>query len=244
MNSYTKLLTQAVLIKDFGHFKKDDWLMFENFDNDILEHLTKNRHSIQLSWEVTTKFSLDRLRLSFYYENDKDYGIIENSTSFQLGRTSLTVNDLGKHYLIPETKIEMPECLIDRSFYNNQAEVNISEDEHNLIELYQRIFKKSINNGYINKNNTKPHNIEKYNFIQVDEKNNLNYIVNYSYYYTTSINTGMGSKGFYQHTSTGDISFKEKIVKMIEDNYTIPLLNKRIIELNDEDVLILEMHNT
>ena len=67
----------------------------------------------------------------------------------------------------------------------------------------------------------------------------------YTYYDTTGLNTAMGIKGYY-HTiaSTGEDDFEEKLVQMIENKYTLPLLNKKLTDLTDDDILVLEMNNT
>lgn len=234
MTSYTEMLTEFTLIKDFSHFKKEDWLIFSNYDDEILEHLTKDRHRIQIEWETTTKFSFQMLRVSFRYENNPDCGIIEASTSFPLE---------GNRILLT-TEIQLPECLIDRSFYNNNVQLAISESEYKLINLYQRIFKNHKEGSHQNRMKYQ-HNLVKYDFIEIDDNNKIDYIMRYTYYDTTGLNTAMGIKGYY-HTiaSTGEDDFEEKLVQMIENKYTLPLLNKKLTDLTDDDILVLEMNNT
>lgn len=65
MKSYTELLTESALIKDFGHFQKKIELMFSNYDDETLELLMRDRHKIQVEWTTTQKFSLVMLKVSF-----------------------------------------------------------------------------------------------------------------------------------------------------------------------------------
>lgn len=234
MTSYTEMLTEFTLIKDFSNFKKEDWLIFSNYNDEILESLTRDRHRIQVEWETTTKFSFHMLIVSFRYENNLDCGIIKASISFPIE---------GNPVLLT-TEIQLPECLIDRSFYNNNVQLAISESEYELITLYQRIFRNHKEGSHQNRMTYK-HNVVKYDFIEIDNSNKIDYIMRYSYYDTSGLNTAMGIKGYY-HTvaSTSDDDFEEKLTKMIEDRYTLPLLNKKLNELTDDDILVLEMNNT
>lgn len=234
MTSYTEMLTEFALIKDFSNFQKENWSIFSDYDDDTLERLTRDRHCIQIEWETTTKFSFHMLKVSFRYENHPDYGIIEASSSYPIEGNSILLT----------TEIQIPECLIDRNFFNNNVQLSISESEYELITLYQRIFRNH-KEGYHQNRTHYQHNIVKYDFIEIDDNNKIDYIMRYSYYDTTGLNTGMGLKGYY-HTisSTGDDDFEEKLTKMIEDKYTKPLLNKTLIELTDDDILVLEMNNT
>ena len=234
MTSYTEMLTEFALIKDFSNFQKENWSIFSDYDDDTLERLTRDRHCIQIEWETTTKFSFHMLKVSFRYENHPDYGIIEASSSYPIEGNSILLT----------TEIQIPECLIDRNFFNNNVQLSISESEYELITLYQRIFRNHKEGSHQNRKHYQ-HNIVKYDFIEIDNNNKIDYIMRYSYYDTTGLNTGMGLKGYY-HTiaSTGDDDFEEKFKKMIEDKYTKPLLNKTLIELTDDDILVLEMNNT
>jgi hypothetical protein len=228
------MLTAFTLIKDFSNFKKENWLIFSNYDDEILEILTRDRHRIQIEWETTTKFSFHMLKVSFRYENNPDCGIIKASTSFPIE---------GNRILLT-TEIQLPECLIDRSFYNNNVQLALSESEYKLISLYQRIFRNHKEGAHQNRMHYQ-HNVVKYDVIEIDNNNNIDYIMRYTYYDTTGLNTAMGVKGYY-HTiaSTGEDDFEEKLVQMIENKYTLPLLNKKLTDLTDADILVLEMNNT
>ena len=234
MTSYGELLTDFTLIKDFSNFKKEDWLIFSDYDDELLENLTKDRHSIQAEWNTTSKFPFNMLRLSFCYENNPDYGIIESSTSFPIEGNRLLLT----------TEIQIPECFIDRSFYNNNVQLAISESEYELITLYQRIFRNHKDGSYQNRSHYQ-HNVVKHDFVEIDNNNKINYIMSYRYYDTSGLNTAIGIKGYYHEiASTNDDDFEEKLTKMIEDKYTLPLLNKKLNEITDNDILILEMNNT
>lgn len=234
MTSYTEMLTEFALIKDFSNFQKENWLIFSDYDDETLELLTRDRHCIQIEWETITKFSSHMLKVSFHYENHPYCGIMEASSSYPIE---------GNRILLT-TEIQIPECLIDRSFFNNNVQLSISEDEYKLITLYQRIFRDH-KEGYHQNRTHYQHNIVKYDFIEIDNNNKIDYIMRYSYYDTSGLNTAMGIKGYY-HTvaSTSDDDFEEKLTKMIEDRYTLPLLNKKLNELTDDDILVLEMNNT
>lgn len=232
MISYTKLLTESALIKDFGHFKKSDWLLFGNYDDEVLEQLTKDRYNIQLDWMTTQKFSFCMLKISFRYENDSLCDIIEASVSFSL----------EGNRMLETTQIHLPECLIDRSFYNNKVYLDITEEEFDIVELYKKIFKTTCEDHRERRFN---HYVIKYAFLEIDRNEQIDYFINYSYYDTMDINSVMGSKKFYHAVaSTGEDDFKVKLINMLEKNYTIPLLNKHLIELTDDDILVLAMNNT
>ena len=62
MKSYTELLTESALIKDFGHFQKKDWLMFSNYDDETLELLMRDRHKIQVEWTTTQKILISDVK--------------------------------------------------------------------------------------------------------------------------------------------------------------------------------------
>jgi hypothetical protein len=225
-----KQLKDSILIKDFSSFKEIDWLMFGHYTADELESLMANKHTIAIDWEITMKFSFRMLRVSFSYTNEANGAIIEASQSFPL----------EGNIVLLTTQIQVPECLIDRSYYNNNVQLAINDDEYELIQLYEKIFKD--NNA---KNRKYSHNVIRYEYLEIDNNNNIDYVIRYTYYDTSGLNTAMGIKGYY-HTiaSTSDDDFKEKLTKMIEDKYTTPLLNKTLIELTDDDILVLEMNNT
>lgn len=232
MKSYTELLTESALIKDFGHFQKKDWLTFSNYDDEILELLMKDRHKIQVEWTTTQKFSLVMLKVSFRYEIDSTCGIIEASQSFSLEGNKM----------LETTQIHLPECLIDRSFYNNRAYLDVTEDEFIVVELYKQIFQTTCEDHGERRFN---HYVVKYAFLEIDRNEQVDYFINYTYYDTMEINSGMGVKKFYHAiASTGEDDFKIKLVNMLEKQYTMPLLNKSLLELNDDDILVLNMNNT
>jgi hypothetical protein len=232
MKSYTKLLTESALIKDFGHFQKKDWLMFSHYDDEILELLMRDRHKIQVEWTTTQKFSLVMLKISFRYEIDSACDIIEASQSYSLEGNKM----------LETTQIHLPECLIDRSFYNNKVYLDITEEEFAIVELYKKIFKTTCEDHRERRFN---HYVVKYTFLEIDRNEQVDYFINYSYYDTMDINSVMGVKKFYHAVaSTGEDDFKIKLVKMLEKQYTIPLLNKSLLELNDDDILVLNMNNT
>lgn len=225
-----KQLKESILIKDFSLFQEKDWLMFGHYTTSELELLMANKHTIAIDWEMTMKMKFSMLRVSFTYTNDSNGAIIEASQSFPLE---------GNNVLLT-TQIQIPECLIDRSYYNNNVQIAINDEEYKLIQLYENIFKD--NNS---KNKKYLHNVVKYEYLESDNNNNIDYVIKYTYYDTSSLNTAMGIKGYY-HTiaSTCDDDFEEKLTKMIENRYTMPLLNKKLTELSDDDILVLEMHNT
>lgn len=232
MKSYTELLTESALIKDFGHFQKKDWLMFSNYDDEILELLMRDRHKIQVEWTTTQKFSFVMLKVSFRYEIESTCDIIEASQSFSLEGNKM----------LETTQIHLPECLIDRSFYNNKVYLDITEEEFAIVELYKKIFKTTCEDHRERRFN---HYVVKYAFLEIDRNEQVDYFINYSYYDTMDINSVMGVKKFYHAVaSTGEDDFKIKLVKMLEKQYTIPILNKSLLELNDDDILVLNMNNT
>lgn len=229
-----EVLKDTVLIKDFSSFKKTDWMNFGNFNDQILEYLQENRHQLQLKWTVKSKFGLDSLEVSFFhknYTNSQKCDIIESSTLF----------DIEYSKLILKTEVAIPICFIDRSFYNNSVKIALTESESNLISLYERLFKRhnKEKSGY-------NHNVRKTERLVFDNEHNIEYLIKYAYYGVAhQIKTAIGVKGIYQCISTTtDEDFEWKLKNMIENFYTIPILNKKIHELTDDDILVLEMNNT
>jgi len=227
-------LKKTVLIKDFSAFRKNDWLNFDNFNEASLNTLHENKHKILLEWNVRTKFSLVSLELSFYYKNytkDKKCDIISSSILF----------DIEESKLLLESEIDISPCFIDRSYFNNSVSIALNDEESNLIQLYNRLFKKQVNIRH-----PYNHNVQKVEKLVFDKDNNINYIIKYAYYgIRNQVQTAMGLKGFYQCISTTtDEDFEEKLKSMIENVYILPILNKKIHELTDDDILVLEMNNT
>lgn len=229
-------LKETVLIKDFSAFRKNDWLNFENFDEELLRNLHKNRHKILLEWTVRTKFSLVSLELSFsykFYTKSKKCVIIDSSILF----------DIEESNLLLKSEVDIPPCFIDRSYFNNSVKIALNDSESNLINLYNRLFKKqkSIRHPY-------NHNVQKIEKLVFDNHslNDIEYIIKYAYYgIAHQVKTAMGLKGFYQCISTTtDEDFEDKLRSMIENGYTLPVLNKKIDELTDDDILVLDMNNT
>lgn len=232
MKSYTELLTESALIKDFGHFQKKDWLLFNHYDDEILELLMRDRHKIQIEWTTTHKFSLVMLKVSFRYEIDSTCDIIEASQSYSIEGNKM----------LETSQIYLPECLIDRSFYNNKAYLDVTEEEFNLVELYKQIFQTTCEDHRERRFN---HYIIKHAFLEIDRNERVDYFINYSYYDTMEIGSAMGVKKFYHAiASTSEEDFKIKLVNMLEKQYTIPLLNKPLLGLTDDDILVLNMNNT
>lgn len=226
MTSYTELLTPSVLIKDFSYFTEKDWLLFGDYDQATLKNLMRDRHSIQACWDTTTKFWLDSLRISFCYENESDCVIIEASRSYPLEGNKLLLT----------TRIELEQCLIDRSFYNNHVQISMTDEDYKIVTLYKRIF---------HGDRRYEHRLRKNEFLEIDNNNKIYYILQYNYSDTTLINTAMGLKKFSNDVaSTGEDNFRTDLIKMLEDKYTKPLLNKELHELTDDDILVLQMHNT
>ena len=128
------------------------------------------------------------------------------------------------------------ETYLKKEFVEKYKSNNYKEQDDVLIQLYKKLF-----NNITVPNQMIPHVLKKKSFIVVND--NIEYITEYELYIRKKIHAGL-SKMLLKIASTTlkkDDNFIEKLTSLLENDYTLPLLDKKLVDLNEDDITVLKM---
>lgn len=115
---------------------------------------------------------------------------------------------------------------------------NYTEQEFLLIQIYKKIFNDNSTTDII------PHMIKEKNVIIIN--NDFKYITEYELYVRKKIHAGLSRMllKFASTTATKkgiEYNFIERLTSLLENDYTLPLLDKKLNELTEDDITVLKM---
>jgi len=128
---------------------------------------------------------------------------------------------------------------LKKEFIEKYKSNNYTQQEFLLIQLYKKIFHDN------STTDINPHMIKENNLIIIN--NDFKYITEYELYSRKKIHAGV-SRSLKFESKTGfktdkeiDFHFIERITNLLESGYTLPLLDKKIDELTEDDITVLKM---
>lgn len=244
----------------FGsHVKKtkehNKQLAFEKLSKGVfvetLEHLTHEQIYKIIQVPTTEKFHYTNY--VFEHRNDIVFESCEiNNHSYRDGLSviySINIEPVNKKInLIQDFEITtngfnnsiqletFGETYLKKEFVEKYKSNNYKEQDDVLIQLYKKLF-----NNITVPNQMTPHVLKKKSFIVVND--NIEYITEYELYIRKKIHAGL-SKMLLKIASTTlkkDDNFIEKLTSLLENDYTLPLLDKKLVDLNEDDITVLKM---
>lgn len=126
---------------------------------------------------------------------------------------------------------------LTKDFINKYTLNNYTDDDYQLVKLYKTLF-----NDNQSTKDIYPHMISKQRRLIVND--DFKYIVEYELHVKRKIHAGL-SKAFLKFASTTafktDNHFVERLTSLLESDYTLPLLDKKLVDLTEDDITVLKM---
>lgn len=124
-----------------------------------------------------------------------------------------------------------------KDFINQYTVNNYTDDDYKLVKLYKTLF-----NDTQSTKDMYPHMVSKQRRLIVNDS--FKYIIEYELHVKRKIHAGL-SKVFLKFASTTafktDNHFVERLTSLLESDYTLPLLDKKLDALTEDDITVLKM---
>jgi hypothetical protein len=126
---------------------------------------------------------------------------------------------------------------LTKDFINQYTLNNYTEEDSQVVKLYKKVF----NDKQLTKD-MYPHMVSKQRRLIVNDS--FKYIIEYELHVKRKIHAGL-SRVFLKFASTTafktDNHFVERLTSLLESDYTLPLLDKKIVDLTEDDITVLKM---
>lgn len=222
-------LNNGVFIENLDQLKKEQIKNILPVDKlEHLDYLFSNKKNI-LFKECVIEKSVN------WIQSWDIFGLIYTSTIESTGeiidlRAASTIYESG----IPiDIEFEIQSIYFKESFLQKHTINNYTDEDYKLIELYNKLFNTS---EYINYD--RRHALNKRNKIRISE--DFQYEIYYELLKRKQINAGI-SKHVMKISDTSEASFAEKLRNLLEAEYTMPMVSKKINELTEDDITVIQM---
>lgn len=218
------LLKNGILIDSLSHFEKKDLkycLRVESIDK--IDYIFENKDKISpLEWMVVESLSWNTFVMQAFLTEPETNNKIEISAPFFINEM------INSDYF----KIGISPLFLKESFVKDSLKKEYSEEDLAIINFNNEIFTES---EIIN------HVIAPKYLMKINEiTESIEYIKNYEFYTRKKINAGFG-RSLVKISDTHSPDFIEKVKDYIETEYTLPLIDKRINEMTENDITVIKM---
>lgn len=226
-------LNQGVFVENLSHLNRDTIEFIIPLNNKRhIDYIVENKKNIlfkecMLEKSVNWSQSFDTFVLIYTIEIPETGEIIEISPT----SSSIDINGIPV-----DVEFEMDDIFLKESFLRKHTINNYTEEAFQLIDLYNKLF--NINKPIIHINNDTKHALKQRRKIKVSEE--FQYIISYDLITRKKINAGI-SKQLMRISDTSSKSFSEKLRNFLETEYTLPMVAKKIDELTDDDITVIQM---
>jgi hypothetical protein len=222
-------LNQGVFVENLSHLNKEQIEFIVPVDKiEHIDYLFENKKDILLK-ECVIEKSVN------WIQSWDTFGLIYAITIPKTGETIelRTASNIDSNGIPVDIEFDIEAIYLKESFLKKHT-INIyTEEDYQLIELYNKLFNTKTPITY----NTK-HAIKQKNTISVSD--NFQYLVSYELLARKQINAGM-SRHFMKISDTSSNSFAEKLRNLLETEYTLPMVAKKINELTEDDITVIQM---
>lgn len=223
-------LNQGVFVENLAHLNREQIEFIVPVDTKRhLNYIVENKQNILfkeciLEKSVSWIQNLDTLVLIY------TINIPETSEIIEIRPASSSINNNG----VPvDVEFSIDDIFFEEAFLKKHKINDYTQEDYQLIELYNKFF--DMNKPFTH--NTK-HALKQKSKIKVSKE--FQYIISYELIARKQINAGI-SKQMMRITDTSNPSFSEKLRYLLETEYTMPMVEKKINELTDDDITVIQM---
>lgn len=222
-------LNQGVFVENLSHLNKEQIEFIVPVDKiEHIDYLFENKKDILLK-ECVIEKSVN------WIQSWDTFGLIYAITIPKTGETIelRTASNIDSNGIPVDIEFDIEAIYLNESFLKKHT-INIyTEEDYQLIELYNKFF--DMNKPFTH--NTK-HALKQKSKIKMSKE--FQYIISYELIARKQINAGI-SKQMMRITDTSNPLFSEKLRYLLETEYTMPMVDKKINELTDDDITVIQM---
>lgn len=222
-------LNNGIFVENLGHLKKEQIKMILPVDKlEHLDYLFLNKKNIIFK-ECVIEKSVN------WIQSWDTFGLIYTSTIESTGETIVlrSASAIYESGIPIDVEFEIQSIYLKESFLQKYTINNYTDEDYKLIELYNKLFNTS---EYINYD--RKHALNKKNKIRISKE--FQYEIYYELLARKKISAGI-SKHLMKIIDTTNTVFSEKLRNLLEDEYTMPMVSKKINELTKDDIIVIQM---